>query len=183
MWNFLLCCCYISTKFSNITPKVEQIQRIQVFSVHAVGVSREWFLWMCTVLLTGYFHPPTGVFGQRQRQQPKLSRFCMFTWQPHNRNPIVATIKFCFVCLTQTNRSQAERPDSEGKKDQETSSHLLLSAKVQIFLKFSRFVFFFTFHTHPDLGINIGVKHKYCKCTIHTINNLVFLIVIESQYQ
>lgn len=54
---FLLCGCYISTKFSNINPKVEQMQRMQVSSVHAEGVSRDWLLWICTVLLTGYFLP------------------------------------------------------------------------------------------------------------------------------
>lgn len=127
--KLLLCYCYVSTKFSNITPNIEQIQRIQVFSVHAVSVSREWFLWICTVLLTGYF-PPTTVFGQRQR--PKLSIFCMFTWQPHNRNPITATVKFCFMHITQTNRNKVERPDSEWTKDHEISPCLLLSAKLQI---------------------------------------------------
>lgn len=48
---------------------------------------------------------------------------------------------------------------------------------------FKSSVVFFTFHTHPDLGINVGVKQKYvCKGTIHTIN-LVFLIPVETQYQ
>lgn len=132
LWNFLLCCCYVNTKFRNITSKVEQIQRIQVFSVHAVGVSRKWFLWICTVLLATF--SPTAVFGQSQRQQPKSGRFFMFTWLPHNRNPIAATVVLLHTQHkpTETRLRDHIQNEKKGSGDQLTPSPKHQTADISI---------------------------------------------------